>query len=292
MAVVVARPLDSYLRGFTWLRRDSLRLLAMLLCVTAVHLCISFPLSFYAGHVLEHRFHLSTLSFRGWLWRYVKRNGLAVALGMPLVLGLFWLIWTTHGWWWLVAAGAFFLVSMLLGQLMPVLILPLFYKIEKLDAPELVQRIARLAEGTGLSIQGVYRMALSDETVKANAMLAGLGRTPPRPHGRYSAGRLYAGRDRGHLRPRDRPPCVPSHPQNDFHGHHLQCGRLLGLRPRVAARRRSGRGAGSTMRPFPSGAAVDHAHPRRLYDAFGAAAKRSAAVTSGKAIATLWSGPA
>jgi STE24 endopeptidase len=53
----------------------------------------------------------------------------------------------------------------------------LFYKIQKLDAPELAERIARLAEGTGLSIAGVYRMELSEETVKANAMLAGLGRT-------------------------------------------------------------------------------------------------------------------
>ena len=37
------------------------------------------------------------------------------------------------------------------------------------------EMIARLAEGTGLSVEGVYRMALSEETVKANAMLAGLG---------------------------------------------------------------------------------------------------------------------
>jgi STE24 endopeptidase len=58
-----------------------------------------------------------------------------------------------------------------------VLILPLFYKIEKLDQPELTDRIAKLAEGTGLSIEGVYRMDLSAETVKANAMLAGMGRT-------------------------------------------------------------------------------------------------------------------
>jgi STE24 endopeptidase len=90
---------------------------------------------------------------------------------------LYWLIWTTGSWWWLAAAGAFFLVSVLIGQLAPVLILPLFYKIEKLDAPELTNRIAKLAEGTGLSIEGVYRMNLSAETVKANAMLAGLGRT-------------------------------------------------------------------------------------------------------------------
>jgi STE24 endopeptidase len=35
----------------------------------------------------------------------------------------------------------------------------------------------RLAEGTGLAIEGVYRMGLSAETSKANAMLAGMGRT-------------------------------------------------------------------------------------------------------------------
>ena len=100
-----------------------------------------------------------------------------MAFSLALVLGLYWLIWTTGGWWWLAAAAAFFVVSIVLGQLAPVLILPLFYRIEKLDAPELTDRIARLAEGTGLSIEGVYRMDLSDETVKANAMLAGLGRT-------------------------------------------------------------------------------------------------------------------
>ena len=57
------------------------------------------------------------------------------------------------------------------------MILPLFYKIERLDNAELSERMARLAEGTGLSIEGVYRLGLSEETAKANAMLTGLGRT-------------------------------------------------------------------------------------------------------------------
>jgi STE24 endopeptidase len=64
-----------------------------------------------------------------------------------------------------------------LAQLAPVLIMPLFYKIERIDTPELAERIERLADGTGLAIEGVYRMDMSRETVKANAMLAGLGRT-------------------------------------------------------------------------------------------------------------------
>ncbi|MGA2061891.1 MAG: M48 family metallopeptidase [Thermoguttaceae bacterium] len=177
-AFLLAQPVERWLKDFSLPKRnDSLRLLLLFLLLTAGHIAVSFPLSFYSGHVLEHRFSLSTQTFAGWLWRYVKRNLLGLALGAVLILGLFWLIWTTGPIWWLVAAGAFFLVSVLLGQLAPVLILPLFYKIEKLDVPELTNRISSLAAGTGLSIEGVYRLDLSQETVKANAMLAGLGRT-------------------------------------------------------------------------------------------------------------------
>jgi STE24 endopeptidase len=112
-----------------------------------------------------------------WLWRYTKRQILALLFGLLMVEGLYLIIWLTGRYWWMAGAGAFFLVSMVLGQLVPVLILPLFYKVTRLDDESLADRLRQLTDGTGLSIEGVYRMQLSDETVKANAMLAGLGRT-------------------------------------------------------------------------------------------------------------------
>ncbi len=177
-AVVVARPLDTWLQGWSLLKQfASLRLVVFFVLITLLHICVSISLSFYAGYILEHRFHLSTLSLGGWVRRYMKQNLLAMILGALLILGLYWLIWTTRGWWWLAAAGAFFCVTMIMGRLFPVLIMPLFYKIERLDSPELAERMNDLAAGTGLTIEGVYRIDLSQETVKANAMLAGLGRT-------------------------------------------------------------------------------------------------------------------
>jgi STE24 endopeptidase len=86
-------------------------------------------------------------------------------------------MWNTGEYWWLIAAAAFFAVSVLLGQLAPVIIVPLFYKVERIDNAALADRMKRLAEGTGLTIEGVYRLGLSADTSKANAMLAGLGRT-------------------------------------------------------------------------------------------------------------------
>ncbi len=178
MAAVFARPIDQWLSGSAVLDRwEPLRLIVFFLILTGVHAVVSLPLAWKADYVLEHRFGLSKLSPGGWALRYLKRFALSTAFGAVLVLGLYWIIWTTGPWWWIVAAAVFFAVSIVLGQWMPVLILPLFYKIERVDAPELSDRFRRLSEGTGLSIEGVYRIALSEETVKGNAMLAGLGRT-------------------------------------------------------------------------------------------------------------------
>ena len=178
MAWVGGRALDTWLQQSVRLAKcPTLRLIALFLLVFLGHMAVSFLLSFYSGHVVEHRFKLSNLTFLAWLWRYAKRMMLAALFGLVMFVGLFWMIWTIGVYWWLVAAGAFFLVSVLLGQLAPVLIMPLFYKITKLDRPELLDRLGRLVEGTGLSIEGIYRLDLSEETSKANAMLAGLGRT-------------------------------------------------------------------------------------------------------------------
>jgi STE24 endopeptidase len=175
MAFLVAVPLDAWLSEF--IPSLTLRLAAIFGITTLGHMAVSFPLSFYAGYSLEHRYEMSHQTLGRWLGRYVKRNGLSLLFGLALVLGLYWIIWIVGDLWWLAAAGAFFVVTVLMGQLAPVLVVPLFYKVERLDDPELNDRMERLAAGTGLSIQGVYRLGLSEDTSKANAMLAGLGST-------------------------------------------------------------------------------------------------------------------
>lgn len=175
MAFLVAPYLREPMR--VAIASDTLRLAAWLVITVSLHLVVSFPLSYYSGHVLEHRFGLSNLTAGDWLLRYAKRNLLCLAFFLLMFVGLYWLIWSCGRWWWLIAAFAFFGVNVLLGQLVPLVILPLFYKIKRVDRPELSERLMRLAEGTGLSIEGVYQLDLSEETAKANAMLAGLGNT-------------------------------------------------------------------------------------------------------------------
>ncbi len=175
MALVFAQPLDAALAA--WVPGLAGRVPLLVAVMMGVHELVSFPLAFWSGFVVEHRYGLSQQSAGAWFARHLKQFGLVLVLNVAVLTALFWVIRLTGGYWWLAAAALFFLLSVAAGQLVPVLILPLFYRIERLADEQLGQRLDRLAQGTGLKIEGVYRMELSAETVKANAMLAGLGRT-------------------------------------------------------------------------------------------------------------------
>ena len=182
-AVWIAVPNSPFAEWLTQISTSqTIQLVLLALMLLVGDFLVSLPLSFYGGHLLQHQYQLSAQSFGQWLWRKIKGLVLELCFGLVLVLALYWIIWTAHGWWWLVAAAGFFLLSIVLGQLAPVLILPIFYKVERMDGTdlqgkELSQRFSELTSGTGLSVEGIFKMQLSAETSKANAMLTGLGRT-------------------------------------------------------------------------------------------------------------------
>lgn len=175
VAFVFAAPLAGWVSGFN--HYETVQLLMLFGVVFGLHVLVSLPVSFASGWWVESRFDLTNQTAFRWFRRYLERMAIGAVFGAVVFALLFWIIWLTGSYWWLVAAGAFFVLNVLIGQLVPVLILPLQFKIEKLDREDLAERMARLSEGTGLSIEGIYRMGLSQETKKANAMLAGLGST-------------------------------------------------------------------------------------------------------------------
>jgi STE24 endopeptidase len=80
-------------------------------------------------------------------------------------------------WWWLWTALVMLLFTVVLSNLAPVIIFPLFYKFTPLDDEELVERLTRLAQAAGTRVRGVFRFDMSSKTVAANAAVAGLGNT-------------------------------------------------------------------------------------------------------------------
>ena len=176
LALLVGPAVNRMLTGWVGSGRW-LRLIAMAAFAGAVIELLTLPIDFWSGFVLEHRYQLSNQTFAGWLWHHAKGWILGGVFGLLMLLGFYALMWLSGPLWWLWAACGWLLVTLLLGRILPVIILPLFYRVTHLYAPELTERLKSLTEGTGLTIEGVYQLHLSAETRKANAALAGLGRT-------------------------------------------------------------------------------------------------------------------
>jgi STE24 endopeptidase len=138
---------------------------------------LTLPLSFWSSFVLEHRHGLSHQSLPAWIWKQAKGWLIGAPLGAALLLGLYSLLWSFSQTWWIWATLGWLGLTVVLGQIVPVVLLPLFYKVTPLDDAPLLERLRKLADGTGLFFKGIYRLGLSAETRKANAALAGLGRT-------------------------------------------------------------------------------------------------------------------
>jgi STE24 endopeptidase len=135
------------------------------------------PLTYYSGFVLPHRYGQSTQTFRAWLWDQLKGLLLAGVLGLIVLEVIYALLGYFPQTWWLWAAVVMLIFTVILSNLAPVLIFPLFYKYKPLDDADLVNRLTHLANQAGATVQGVYVFDMSSKTVAANAALMGLGNT-------------------------------------------------------------------------------------------------------------------
>lgn len=137
---------------------------------------IGIPLEYY-GFRLEHRYNLSNQRLRSWLWDECKGFLLGLVMATVVVELLYMLIRQVPQHWWLVAWALFLGLMILLAQLAPVVLFPIFYKFEPLENDELKRRLILLSERAGTRVRGVYKWHLSEKSKKANAALTGLGAT-------------------------------------------------------------------------------------------------------------------
>jgi len=136
-----------------------------------------FPLSYYGGYVLPHRYGLSTQSLRGWLADQAKGAALSLGIGLVAMEVMYYLLGAFSSIWWLLTGILFLFFTILLANLAPLLIVPLFFKFRPLEDEELVSRLISLAERASTRVRGVFTIDLSTKTTMANAALMGLGNT-------------------------------------------------------------------------------------------------------------------
>jgi STE24 endopeptidase len=131
----------------------------------------------YYGFRLEHRFHLSNQRLRAWVLDQAKEFLVGLIFMVVIVEVLYFMLREFPQHWWLLTWAIFMGLFILLAQLAPVILFPIFYKFEPLQNEELKQRLVRLGERAGTRVRGVYKWNLSEKSKKANAALTGLGGT-------------------------------------------------------------------------------------------------------------------
>lgn len=159
----------------SWL--PSLSVAIFVVLMTLAYELVGFPLGLYGSFILERRYGMLRQSFRGWLNDQARSIALSLVLSIAGACLLYAIIRAFPDIWWLPAGLAFALVIVVLANIAPLLLLPLFYSIKPLTRESLRVRLVSLGERAGAAVLDAYEWGLGAKTSKANAALTGIGRS-------------------------------------------------------------------------------------------------------------------
>jgi STE24 endopeptidase len=163
----------------SWTDLSWLAVLAFGLIFGLVFTILDLPLAFYTGYTLPHRYHQSNQTLVGWWSDFLKSLLLSALMGAFLLEIVYLILRAVPQTWWLWTGGFLLLFNVVIANLAPVLLFPIFYKFKPLgdDHADLQERLILLAEKAGTHVKGVYKFDMSRRTKSANAGLTGLGNT-------------------------------------------------------------------------------------------------------------------
>jgi STE24 endopeptidase len=150
---------------------------ALILSTLVLMGALDIPLSLYRTFRLEARFGFNKITPELFALDLLKQTGLALALGIPLVLGVLWLMGAMGEYWWLYVWLAWMAFNLLIIAVYPTFIAPLFNKFLPLEDAQLKARVEALLEKCGFHTSGLFVMDGSKRSSHGNAYFSGFGKT-------------------------------------------------------------------------------------------------------------------
>jgi STE24 endopeptidase len=172
---------SAALRDFLYGQTDNewLVVAGFVLVFGGIYFLIDLPLGYYSGYILPHRYDLSNQSLGEWFLDQAKGVLVGGILGLVVIEIVYFVLRVSPDLWWLWTGLILLLFNVILANLAPVLLMPLFFKFTPLEEEhsQLVARLMNLADRAGTKVRGIYKFDMSRRTKAANAAVTGLGNT-------------------------------------------------------------------------------------------------------------------
>lgn len=136
---------------------------------------ISLPFDWYETFRLEQRFDFNRTTYRLWIGDMVKGLVVGAILGGGLLLAVLMLLYHAGSLWWLICWAFVFGFTLVVTEVYPVLIAPLFNKFVPLEEGTLRERVTALMREVGIRMRGVFVMDAGKRSRHSNAYFTGLG---------------------------------------------------------------------------------------------------------------------
>lgn len=170
--------------GLQWLDQNILALdlnpiftgISVILVFSFISSMLDLPFSLYSTFVIEEKFGFNRTTIKTFISDMLKGSLLGLAIGVPLLYVILWLMEQTGDqWWiytWLVISG----FSVFMMWVYPTWIAPIFNKFEPLEEGDTLKRITSLLERCGFNSNGIFVIDGSKRSSHGNAYFSGFGR--------------------------------------------------------------------------------------------------------------------
>lgn len=149
---------------------------ALLASLTVISGLLDIPMSAVGTFGVESRFGFNRMTVGRFIADHLLETVVGLAIGIPLMAVMLWLMMEAGSLWWLWAWGVWMGFMLLMTWAYPTLIAPLFNKFEPLSEGELRARLENLLSRCGFHSDGMFVMDGSKRSAHGNAYFTGFGR--------------------------------------------------------------------------------------------------------------------
>lgn len=141
-----------------------------------ISLIVGIPTSLYSNFYIEEKYGFNKMTYKTFFTDTLKQIFLGALFGLPLFVGLIYILEMLGKYWWVYAWAFLTLFQFLLMWIYPTFIAPLFNKFKPLEEGEIKETVNKLANKVDFAFKEIFVMNASMRSSHGNAYFTGFGK--------------------------------------------------------------------------------------------------------------------